>query len=133
MKKNGFTLIEMLITVAIIGILAAVAYPAYNQFVYKGARAEAMSALLDIANKQEQYYANNHEYTNSLQRLRVAATTETGLYSIRIVSDGSSFTVTAAANDAPATKDLQCTSFSINDLGQKQVTGTADAAACWGK
>lgn len=133
MKKNGFTLIELMITVAIIGLLAAVAYPTYNQFVYKGARAEAMSALLDIANKQEQFYADNHEYTNNLQRLRVAATTESDLYSIAIVSDGSSFTVTATPNDTPATKDKGCTSFSINDLGQKQSAGTADVHKCWGK
>ena len=133
MKKNGFTLIEMMIAVAIAGILAAVAYPIYSQFVYKGTRAEAMSALLDIANRQEQHYADNHEYTNDLQRLRVATTTEKGMYAIQVVSDGSSFTGTATPNDTPATKDKECTSFSINDLGQKLATGTIDSSECWGK
>ncbi|MCF6457114.1 type IV pilin protein [Pseudoalteromonas sp. MMG023] len=92
-----------------------------------------MSALLDIANRQEQHYADNHEYTNNLQRLRVATTTEKGMYAIKIVSDGSSFTATATPNDTPATKDEECTSFSINDLGQKQATGTIDSSKCWGK
>ena len=61
-KQHGFTLIELMITVAIIGILATVAYPSYTQYIIRGNRAAAKAQMLDIANRQQQFMLANRAY-----------------------------------------------------------------------
>jgi type IV pilus assembly protein PilE len=61
--QNGFTLIEVMITVAIVGILAAVALPSYRQYIVRAARTEAQSELLQLATLQEKIYLNSNAYT----------------------------------------------------------------------
>jgi len=70
-KHTGFTLIELMIAVAIVGILAAIAVPNYSEYVKRASRAEAASALLDAANKQEQYFVDNRAYSTSFSDLGI--------------------------------------------------------------
>ncbi len=62
MRSQGFTLIEVMITVAIIGILAAVALPSYKDYIRRGQQPEAFNALSDFRTKMEQYYQDNRKY-----------------------------------------------------------------------
>jgi len=89
----GFSLIELLITVAIVGILASIAYPAYTQYIQRAGRAEGTAALLEVMEKQEQYYRNNLTYTVQLSDLGYSSTdpikSETDRYRITAGQCGS--------------------------------------------
>ncbi len=65
-RTQGLTLIELMIALVILGILTAIAYPSYSEYVRKGKRSVAKSALLDAANRQEQFFFNNRAYTTTM-------------------------------------------------------------------
>ncbi|OED36492.1 hypothetical protein AB833_27405 [Chromatiales bacterium (ex Bugula neritina AB1)] len=68
-KPRGFTLIELLIVIAIVGIISAFAYPSYIDYVLRSARSEGAASLLEVMERQEQYYRNNLSYTTNLADL----------------------------------------------------------------
>ena len=68
-SQAGFTLIEILVAVAIVGILAAIAIPSYQQNILKSQRVDAMNALLNLAAQEERYYTTNNTYTNVVANL----------------------------------------------------------------
>ncbi len=132
MKDKGFSLIELLIAIAIVGILAGVAYPSYMQHLLTSKRSEAQSALIAIANRQEMYYLDNHEYaTNLKEQLGLSANpfiTENGYYSLSTSSAKATadFTLTATAISSQAA-DTDCAVLTINQNLKK----TATSSGCW--
>jgi len=80
MKKNsrGFSLIELIIVVAIVGIIAGIGYPSYANYLSRAARGEASAMLLDVMEKQEQYYRRKLTYTTDLTDLRIPGLTTDG-------------------------------------------------------
>lgn len=139
MKNRGFTLIELMIAVAIVGILAAVALPSYRNSVLKSQRIDAKTALLDLASREERYFTTNNAYTIDPAKLGYAGTfpvtvpnSNVATYSlnITIATGGASFTGTAA----PTTRQLNdtCGTYSIDSLGvQSNSNNTTASATCW--
>ncbi|MEQ5873997.1 MULTISPECIES: type IV pilin protein [unclassified Pseudoalteromonas] len=136
-KKNlkGFTLIELMIAVAILGIIASIAIPSYFEHVKRTARTEAITSLLDAANKQEQYFVDNREYTTSLSALGVAETTENNFYKLKatVNNNAGTFELEATPVSGPPLQDSECTKLIITDTGLKKSQGSADSSTCWGK
>ncbi len=125
--KKGFSLIELMIAVAIMGILAAVTYPSYIDYVAKSARADGLASLMRVANLQEQFYLDNRQYTTDMNDLNLGAdpyVTDNGLYSVDSTGT-TSFTVIATARGIQATRDSTCIMIQINDIGEKS------PAECW--
>ena len=129
-REHGVTLLELLIVVAVIGILASIAYPNYRDSVDRSRRTEAKAKLLEIAVNQERYYLSANRY-GTLAELGYAEPllTETGAYTVSVPAhNASDFTVTASYNYT-GPEYARCTTFSLNGRGNKSSTGSF--ANCW--
>lgn len=134
MKTNaGFTLIEVMIVVVIVGILASIAYPSYREYVLRGNRTEGQALLMDAAARQERYYAQNNTYlTDNSKRagLQVNEARYERLYDLSIgtaANDGG-YTLTATQKFG----DTDCGNLTLDARGNKGRTGTGKTAdECW--
>lgn len=144
-KPTGFTLIELMVVVAIIAILSAVAYPLYTNQVLKSRRTEARVALNEISLAQERYFTVNGSYGTAAQLGAAYAdalgkmTDRTGdglpdYYTIVMtpVAPSNTFNLTATAAGTQA-DDTDCASFSLNELGARTATtgGGDPTERCW--
>lgn len=130
-SQNGFTLIELMITVVIIGILASIAYPSYQEFVKRSNRTEGQAFLSEVAARQERYFVQNNDYTNDAKKLKLksGSTSETGKYKLSIAqkSGDGGYTLTAENQF----NDKACGNLTLTATGIKGVTGSKAAEDCW--
>ena len=131
-KMRGITLTELMIVVVILGILTAIAYPNYRQYVARAKRNEAKAALLQIATLQERFYLQNNTYTTDMSRLGFANAannlTDGGTYLVNVTAaDANTFSAVAAYQKADGEAG-KCASFTINGQGTK---GSAPFNDCW--
>ena len=143
-RQKGVTLLELMIVVVIIAIISAFAYPSYTQFVLRAKRTAGTSMLLQIADRQQQFFMDNKRFAANLTRLGYPANTvmidEEGavvadgstdrIYNISVsASTATTYTLTAAPQLVQASKDTKCGSLSLSNAGAKGYSGSG--GDCW--
>ena len=136
-KRNntGFTLIELMIVVAIIGILVAVAYPSYSDYVKKGRRADGTSALLNAAHALERCGSTfgTYNHANCGNGNIAAVDSPEAYYSIVGVATVSTYDFTATPQNQQASDAGDCATFTVDEAGVKAATGAIGTDRCWNK
>ena len=124
-RQCGFTLIELMITVAIVAILAAIAYPSYNNAMMKNRRASAQAYLSDVAQRQQQYLMDNRAFTTSATDLKVPQPPDVTRYYELSITVGTSTVPSFTATAAPIAGSSQVKdgSLSITHNGTKLPAG----------
>ncbi len=132
MKRNGFTLIELMVVVAIVGILAAIAYPSYNEYVKKTRRAEVVAIMLENAQLMERFYSQSGTYVGA-SIVAQSPADGTAVYDIAVDDTNTSetaFIINATAVSGGVMDGDECASLSIDELGT-QGSGSGSNAVCW--
>lgn len=139
MSRRGITLLELLIALVAIGILAALAVPAYRQHVRRVHRVEATSTLHEVLAAQERFHLLHGTYTAALAAappagLGVGVLSPGRRYSISVAlsADAQSFIATATpTREGGQASDAECLAFSVDHRGRRGVSGQGDVASCW--
>lgn len=134
-KMFGFTLIELMIVVAIVGILAAIAYPSYQRYVEDSRRSDARANLVQLAQFMERYYTANGRYVDAAANAPVLPFNEaprdgnTKFYDLQFQNvDAQNYTLQAVPKGAMAGD--RCGTLSVNQAGVKAVTA-GNVNDCW--
>ncbi|MDF1678222.1 MAG: type IV pilin protein [Legionellaceae bacterium] len=130
--KDGFSLIELLCVLTIVGLLATFAYPSYTQHLTRTQRIDGQTALLDLATRLEQYYTHAHTYkTATLGTGKITDVLNTQLspnkhYILNIIATHHGYQLTATATGVQAIRDTQCKKLTLNARGEEGPHPT-----CW--
>jgi type IV pilus assembly protein PilE len=149
-NHNGFTLIELMITVVIIGVLAAIAFPSYTKYVQQSRRSDAFTALTQLANNLEKFYSQCSAYTTNITtaggvNCTAPAAGTLGLgasgdqspnsyYTLAIVTGAPPYAITATANAAGVQfQDTDCRTLTLDSTGAKtsRNSGGTVTTSCW--
>lgn len=142
MKQKGFSLMELMIVVAIVGILAGIAYPSYQNYVLRSGRADGQAKLMEIMQAQERFYSQNQTYTINLGAgagglaYGVAADavvpSDERRYNISAAACGGSTiarcVILTATRVGPQLQDNECGNLTLDSRGAK---GATNVERCW--
>lgn len=140
MKQLGFTLVELMIVVAIIGILAAISYPSYQSYVERSGRADGIAKLMEIMQAQERYASTNQTYTadvaNALGYGAEPVPSNERRYNISAddCPDGTPIDRCVLLTAVPAgaqANDTRCGTLTLDNRGTKGENGTLEVVDCW--
>lgn len=136
-RTDGFTLIELMITVAVVAILAAVALPSYQRYVARTQRAAAAACLVEMGQFMERVYLTNLRYDQNAGAATALPNTDcrdrtSARYTIALPAVAQrSFSLTATPQGAQASVDSGCGTLSLNQAGTRGVSGGDGVAHCW--
>lgn len=135
-RGKGFTLTELIITIAILMILAAIAVPNYRGHVLRSQRSDAMAALMRIAAAQEKFYLQNNTYTDELgaDGLDTGTISSNEHFTLQVQNAGLQGFDAEATAAGGQTADKKCVFFSLNEQGEKKAeddSGNDTTSTCW--
>jgi len=133
-KQRGFTLIEVMITAAIIAILTAIAFPSYTRYLVRGKRAAAQALMYTAVSKQEQYMLNSRSFTSTFADLKVNVPPEvSNNYTLSVTADNAAtpptYYVEAVPAGGQAANDSRCGTLRLTNTGTKTASG--GGTDCW--
>jgi type IV pilus assembly protein PilE len=135
---RGFTLVEVIIVVLIISVLAAIAYPAYQDSVVRTRRNAAKACMSEAAQFMERFYTTNLRYDQTGAGVAVAlppcaaGTDVTNHYNVTLAAVArTTYRLQAAPIGIQAVKDTKCGILGLNNTGTKTKTGTESVDICW--
>lgn len=135
MKHNGFTLIELMITVAIVSILAAIALPSYNNYLARGKITDAVSALANYRVRMEQYFQDNRNYGVANSACPVAVPTSKYVtYTCTVGNPNTTYIATATSIAGSLGATTGDYTFAINEANTKSTSkfkGASVSKSCW--
>ncbi|KDD70906.1 type IV pilus assembly protein PilE [Pseudomonas sp. BT76 TE3572] len=127
-SNRGFTLIEIMIVIAIIGIVITIGYPSLTEYVNKGRRTEVAGLLSEQAQILERYYSKNNVYSNAILNAN------NDFYTITPTLTDQTFLLTAVRKPGKAMAADKCGDFTITNTGVRSVVNaTATSKDCWGR
>jgi type IV pilus assembly protein PilE len=133
-QQRGFTLIELMITVVVLAILVAIAYPAYTSQMIRARRADGIAAINHAAMFMESWRSDNATYVGGDADAAFPGTSVDGYYTIATTAAATASAYTLKATPVGVQlKDTACTSLTLTSQGTRGYTGSAaDADTCWG-
>lgn len=132
-RVAGFTLIELMIAVAIVAILAAIAYPSYEEQMRKGRRAEGKAALNEVAQRLERCFTRFNAYNAAGCSGVADMTSESGWYQVSASAmTATTYTLQAVPQRGQATSDTRCGTLTLTHVGARGQSGTPpEGYRCW--
>ncbi len=134
LRARGFTLIELMIAVAIVAIIAAIALPSYNRYVLRAHRAPGHDIIMAVASAQERFYTNFNRYATTLAEIgftTATATSEGGYYIVSLPATGDTQTYLLRATPQGTQVNDACANLTLTNAGVKGFSGAETNGHCW--